>query len=221
MIKKSIPWFVWYSLLLIVIIIGTYVGIHIFFSEPFTDPVFSSITPLQNLLQQKENTSSLNTQSQSEPRPTLPPLQVTEKNKYFVNRFDDDPQNPVYIVRGITVGTLIEVNNTIQGTCVLSSDPEHIRYTFILRAERTGPTYTVGIHNGGFGIYANTLESHSLNELKSMIPTGTFIQLRIGTRDYNLDERNRLVAVVEGTKEATQSSTIKPYLRAFSIEIIR
>jgi hypothetical protein len=216
--NKSTLWLALYFLILGLITIGVYVGIHIFFKEPFVDPLFSSIKPLQNVLLTEAEKHSYVTQSRKEVRPTLPPLQTTERNKYFVIRKDDNPQFPTYIIRGHIFGPIVEVDKTIQGTCVLSADLPQTRFPFILRGNNG--KYSVGVNKGGFSEYPNTLEIHTFSELKNIIPSGTFVQLEITTRDYSLKERDSLVAVLENSKVATNSGE-NPILKAFSVDIIR
>jgi hypothetical protein len=206
-----------YLVSLCVITVGVYIAVHVFFKEPFSDPFFSSITPLQNTLKKEAALHPLITPSPVIPRPTVPPIQETEKNKYVIHRFNEDPRNPVYIVRGRLAGPVVEADKTIQGTFVIVSDPQQRKYKFILKGNGR---YTVGVYKGGFGDFANTLESHTGHEIVQMFSPDSPVQLRIATSAYSLEERDLLVSAIEKPQE-TNATVQNLTLRAFEIGVMR
>jgi hypothetical protein len=212
--NKSTQWLVLYIIFLVVVTFGIYIGIHIFFKEPFTDPVFSSIHVLQTSTQKDKQTEQ---DKAITVRPTMSPPKISEKQQLFVKRFDDNPEYPVYFVRMYTTNQIVLADNALHGQCTLVNDLKGQILQFSVRGKNQH--FAVGIHYGGFQNYPNKYESYTIRDIQRLIPPRTFVQLHITTRDYSLEERVRLQSLLESDSNSTQSGSID--LRAFTIEIIQ
>jgi len=145
-------------------------------------------------------------------KPMLPGLST-----YVHNVTGAGETDATYVVRMHLVGELLDEGIYVRGKGYIPADPKKTLISFALR--KTNNVFILGYHTGGFSDFSQKIETVPFSTLKSKLPPGLFIQLRIATVQFNKLTQKVLISALESaTKDIYYLPQIE--LPAYSVEII-
>lgn len=115
----------------------------------------------------------------------------------YIKRLNNDKTNPEYIVRVRTRSMLTEENGRLRGTGIIPADPTETLITFVDENRDGSNRYAVGIHGDGLKAYPDRIDFKTFEEIRQMVPSGTFIQLSVPTVRLPEPLKSTVISVLE------------------------